>query len=253
VHRPGTRVIARVTTFSIGRPLLTLSGAAVLAAVSIWLASGLEIRSSFQELLPKDLPSVQLIQELVKRVGGDGTVFVNVESLDGPQGLPACEALAPKLADDFLAMGPNQIRDVDWNVKGAEDWFLGHWPLLVPTEDLRRARDAIRDEIRRRVIEANPLAVQLDDEDAPPPKPAEDDPATDWLDPKKPLPRQQIRDRFARYVDGYYVHPDRRSLTIVVRPTGTSLGVHEARALLNRMQTVVARHAADIQAAHLRV
>jgi len=253
VHRPGTRVIARVTTFSIGRPLLTLSGAAVLAAVSIWLASGLEIRSSFQELLPKDLPSVRLIQELVKRVGGDGTVFVNVESLDGPQGLPACEALAPKLADDFLAMGPDQIRAVDWNVKGAEDWFLQHWPLLVPIEDLRRARDAIRDEIRRRVIEANPFAMQLDDEDAPPPKPAEDDPATDWLDPKKPLPRQQIRERFARYVDGYYVHPDRRTLTIVVRPTGTSLGVHEARALLNRMQAVVARHQADIQAAHLRV
>ncbi|HYV67223.1 MAG TPA: hypothetical protein VE964_13340, partial [Myxococcales bacterium] len=68
MHQPGSRLIARVTTSSIRRPLLTLSGAAVLAAVSIWLASGLEIRSSFQELLPKDFPSVQLIQELVKRV-----------------------------------------------------------------------------------------------------------------------------------------------------------------------------------------
>src|SRR5712692_3083208 len=101
VHRPGTRVMARLTAFSIAHPFLTLSGAAALAAVSIWLASGLEIRSSFQELLP----SVRLIQERVKRVGGDGTVFVNVESLDGPQGLPACEACAPKLAQEFLALG----------------------------------------------------------------------------------------------------------------------------------------------------
>ena len=110
VHRPGNRVVARLTSFSIARPFLTLGAAAVVAAVSIWLASGLEIRSSFQELLPSDLPSVRLIQEMVKRVGGDGTVFVNIEALDGPQGLPACEALAPKLAQEFLSMGPDQIR-----------------------------------------------------------------------------------------------------------------------------------------------
>src|SRR5713226_320699 len=219
VHRPGTRVMARLTAFSIARPFLTLSGAAALAAVSIWLASGLEIRSSFQELLPSDLPSVRLIQELVKRVGGDGTVFVNVESLDGPQGLPACEAFAPKLAQEFLALGPDQIRAVDWNVKRIEAWYEEHWPLFVPLEDLQRARDAIREEIRRRTIEANPLAVQLDDEDPAAAKPPGDDPATDWLDPKKPLPREQVRQRFARYVDGFYVHPNHRSLTIVVRPT----------------------------------
>ena len=253
VPRPGSRVMARLTSFSIARPFLTLAAAALVAAVSIWLASGLEIRSSFQELLPSNLPSVRLIQEMVKRVGGDGTVFVNIEALGGPQGLPACEALAPKLAQDFLSMGPDQIRAVDWNVKGIEGWYLEHWPLLVPIEDLRRARDAIREEIRRRIIEANPLAVQLDDEEAPPPKPAGGDPATDWLDPKKPLPREQIRQRFVRYVDGFYVHPDHRSLTIVVRPTGTSLGVTEARALLNRMQKVVERHAAELQASHLRI
>src|SRR5207237_520810 len=130
---------------------------------------------------------------------------------------------------------------------------LAPWPLLVPIEDCARARDAIRAETRRRVIEANPLAVPLDEEEAPPSKPAGGDPATDWLDPKKPLPREQIRQRFARYVDGFYVHPDRRSLTIVVRPTGTSLGVAEARGLLNRMQKVVGRHAAEIQGGHLRV
>jgi len=98
VHRPGTRLIARLTSFSIARPYFTLGSAALVAAISVWLASGLEIRSSFEELLPPDLPSVRLIQQMVKRVGGDGTVFVNIESLDGPQGLPACEVLAPKLA-----------------------------------------------------------------------------------------------------------------------------------------------------------
>src|SRR5438105_3299267 len=226
--------------------------ASAVAAVAVWLASGLEIRSSFQELLPSDLPSVKLIQEMVKRVGGDGTVFVNVEALDGPPDLPKAEALAPKLAQDFLAMGSDQIRAVDWHVTRVENWYEEHWPLFVPLQDLQRARDAIRDEIRKRTLEVNPFAIELDEEQ-PPPKPAAGDPAADWLDPKKPLPRDQVRERFARYVDGFYVHPDHRSLTIVVRPTGTSLGVAEARALLNRMQRLVDAHAEEIKGGRLRV
>jgi predicted RND superfamily exporter protein len=252
VQKTGLALLARVTTHTIAHPFRTVAVASAVAAVSIWLASGLEIRSSFQELLPSNMPSVRLIQEMVKRVGGDGTVFVNIEALDSPQDLPKAEALAPKLAQAFLAMGPDHIRAVDWHVTRVENWYEEHWPLFVPLQDLQRARDAIRDEIRKRTIEANPFAIELDEEQ-PPPKPAAGDPAADWFDAKKPLPREQVRERFARYVDGFYVHPDHRSLTIVVRPTGTSLGVAEARALLNRMQKLVDTHAAEIKSNHLRV
>src|SRR5205823_13191470 len=163
--------------------------------------------------------------------------------------LPKAEALAPKLAQEFLAMGPDQIRAVDWHVKRIESWYEEHWPIFASVDDLRRARDAIRREVNK----ANPLVVQLHHEDDPAAKPAAGDPATEWLDPDKPLPREQIQQRFARYVDGFYVHPDRRSLTIVLRPTGTSLGVKEARALINRMQKLVDRHAAEIKSDHLRI
>jgi uncharacterized protein len=251
VPKPGFGLIARITTLTIAHPFRTMGIAAAVAAASVWLASGLEIRSSFQELLPSGMPSVQLIQEMVKRVGGDGTVFVNIEALDGPQDLPKAEALAPKLAQDFLAMGPDQIRAVDWHVTRMEKWYEEHWPLFVPLADLTRARDTIHEEIRKRVVEANPFAIELEPEEPPPPKPG--DPAADLFDPKKPLPREQVRERFARYVDGFYVHPDHRSLTIVVRPTGTSLGVHEARVLVNRMKKLVDVHAQEIQANHLRV
>jgi predicted RND superfamily exporter protein len=251
VQKNGSGLIARVTTLTIAHPFRTLAIAAVVAAVSVWLASGLEIRSSFQELLPSNLPSVRLIQEMVKRVGGDGSVFVNVEALEGPQDLPKAEELAPKLAQDFLAMGPDQIRAVDWHITRVENWYEDHWPLFVPFADLQHARDAIREEIRKRVIEANPFAIELEPEEPPPPKPG--DPAADWFDASKPLPREQVKARFARYVDGFYVHPDHRSLTIIVRPTGTSLGVHEARALLNRMQKLVDAHAGEVKANHLRI
>src|SRR5437763_17122430 len=105
-------MIAAITRAALDRPFVVLTVALAATAVAVKLASGLEIRSSFQELLPEDVPSVREIKQLIQRGGGDGTVLVVIESMDGPAGLPKAEALAPALARDFLAMGPSQIRSV---------------------------------------------------------------------------------------------------------------------------------------------
>jgi len=254
VNAPPLRrgVVAALTRAGLDRPIPVLLVSALVVAVCVKLASGLEIRSSFQELLPEDVPSVREIKQLIQRVGGDGTVLVVVESLDGPSGLPRAEALAPALAREFLGMGPDQIRSVQWNMAPIRDWYEKHWPLFVPLEDLRQARDAVRDEIRRRTLASNPLAVSLEDEEEPG-APATLPQAADFLDPKKPLPRERVAERFASYVDGFMVSPDHRSLTLIVRPAGTSLGVSEARALVDRMQAVVDRHKPELERDHLRV
>src|SRR5712691_10943503 len=106
-------LVARVTEMAVARPALFLGVALALAAVSLWAASHLEIRSSFQELLPEGLPSVQHVKELIRRVGGDGTVLVVVQSLEGPRGLEGAEAKASKLARDFLGMGTAKLRFVN--------------------------------------------------------------------------------------------------------------------------------------------
>ena len=88
-------MVAALTKAGLNRPIPVLLVSALAVAVCVKLASGLEIRSSFQELLPEDVPSVREIKQLIQRVGGDGTVLVVVESMDGPSGLPKAEALAP--------------------------------------------------------------------------------------------------------------------------------------------------------------
>ncbi|HUJ26574.1 MAG TPA: MMPL family transporter, partial [Myxococcales bacterium] len=249
VTSPRTGVIARVTRAAVARPGLFVAVSLALAGVSAWAASHLEIRSSFQELLPEDFPSVQEVKELIRRVGGDGTVLVVVQSLDGPQRLADVEALATDLARDFTALGPSVIRSVEWNERSVEQYFEQHWPLFVGVDDLRKARDAVRDEVRRRKIAANPLAVQLDEDDdapAPPARPA-------WMDPGQPLPREQVRKRFERYKDGFLVHPDQTSVTVVLRPAGTSLGVAESKALMARLHGVADRYAQRMAQQHLRV
>ena len=242
-------VIAWLTTTAATRPWAFLLGAVLVTGVSIKLASHLEIRSSFQELLPENLPSVHLAKEMIRRVGGDGKVWVVIQSLDGPSGLPRAEEFARKLAPEIVAMGPQEIRAVNWNMRPIEQWYEAHWPLFLSIEDLTKARDTVRDEIRRRKIAANPLAMELDDEE-PAAKPADQ---PEWMDPKSPLPRERIAERFKSYVDGFMVHPDHTSVTIDVRPAGTSLGVDEARALLAKMHAMVDKHAADLSRDHLKV
>src|SRR4051812_16951329 len=208
-----------MTEAAVARPGLFLLVSAILAGVSVWAASHLEIRSDLKELLPSDLPSVREVQKLIQRVGGDGTVLVVVQSLDGPSGLKNAESVAPELAREFAALGPSVIRSVEANVRPVQSWAENHWPLFVPLDDLRKARDTVREEIRRRKISANPLAVDLDDEEPAAPA-AADKPS--WMDPAQPLPRELVAKRFERYHDGFFVHPDGTSLTIILRPAGTS-------------------------------
>jgi len=240
--------LAALTRTSALAPWKFTGAAAVLAAVSLLLASGLTIRSSLQELLPADMPSVKRILDLQRRVGGDGNVLVNVEALDGPPGLAKAEVMAPVLARDFLAMGPADVRAVEWEQASMRDWFAAHWPLFATVQELTEARDAVRAEIRRRTAESNPLAVPLEQEE-------EEAPAklADIIDPDKPTPREKVAQHFEAYRDGFMVHPDGCSLTILVRPTGTALSVVEARALLARMRALVDKRAPELRAAHLRV
>jgi len=243
--------IARLTAASLHHPGRFLAVAALVTAASVALASRLEIRSSFEELLPPDLPSVRHAKELGKRVGGDGTVLVEVELLPGGD-LAHAEAMAERLGQEFRDLGPDVIRSVQTSMRRIEGWYADHWPLFLEVADLQKARDQLVAQIGAAKAQANPMLNLLGDEEeeASGPPITVNDPL---LDPAKPAPREQVEKRFSRYRDGYMVHPDGRSVTIVVRPTGTSLGVGEARVLLDRMKQVVERHGAELGEQHLRV
>jgi len=273
------RVIARGTELAVAHPWRVLALAALVTGLSVHLASGLEIRSNFDELLPSDIPSVAHIKEMVRRVGGDGSVLVVLSSADTPPGakgasgellphkaidLAAAKKLAPALVHDLLALGPDKVRAVQWNTRDVQTWYEDHWPLFVPQEDLQSALDGLRSEVRRKKIAANPLAVSIEDEDDDAPMTSVIDGGTaakaaapasavdQWLDVDKSLPREQVAERFAQYDDGFLINKDKTALVLNVRPAGTSLGVNEARALIEQMRATVEKHQGELAAAHLR-
>src|SRR6185312_4267837 len=117
--------------------------------------------------------------------------------------------------------GPDSIRSVESNVDATRSYFADHWPLFAGTDDLKKALD----ELTRRVSEEDPFNLHLDDDDTKPashdggsppgPAGARTEPAgsdaSAWLDGKEPLPREKVAERFARYKDGFLVHPDGKS------------------------------------------
>jgi predicted RND superfamily exporter protein len=245
----GRGLISRVTRAAVDRPWRLIVGALLITLVAVKLASGLEIRSSFAELLPEDVPSVREIKELIKRVGGDGTILVVVESLNGPQDLHKVEALAERLGQEILALGPQQIRSVQSRMTPVRHWYENHWPLFLSVADLEKARDSVRDEIKKQKAKANPLTLEDDD----PPAQGAPAPMPEFLDPAKPSPRVRVAEQFERYVDGFMVAPDKKSVTLLVRPAGTSLGVTESRALVDRVQALVDKHKPEMERDQLRV
>src|SRR5262249_10759131 len=197
------------------------------------------------------LPSVVQIKELLRRVGGDGTVLVNIETQSSSDDLTHAKRLASQLAAEYLRLGPSVIRSVEWNVGPIEEWYAEHWPMFASLEELRQTDDALKKAVAEAKAKANPLLLHLDDEDSAPVLDTKE--LGRWADPKAPLPREKIAEQFRRYPNGFFVHPDGRSLTMIVRPAGSALSVTEARQLLNRMRGIADGFAEQMHAHDLRV
>lgn len=254
------RFVAWLTHLSLRHWRGFLLMSVLLTVLSLWLASHLELRTSFEELLPENVSSVKNAKELARRVGGDGTVLLMVEAENGAADLPKAQRLGAKIATAISAMGPGIVRAVEADIGPVKRWYTDHWPLLIPLEELRKAREELVKAIGQEKAKLNPMLDVLDD-DPDEGEEAREAPLDltkhaalgDLVDPAKPSPRQQVEQRFERYVDGFMVHPDRRSVTVIIRPTGTSLGVSEVRVVLDKMQAVVDRFAAEAKADHLKV
>ncbi|OFX23932.1 MAG: hypothetical protein A2V77_09040 [Anaeromyxobacter sp. RBG_16_69_14] len=251
--------ISRLTAASIRRWRSFLVSAVVVTCVSLWLASHLEVRSSFEELLPEDVPSVKHAKELARRVGGDGTILVMVESLDGPSGLERAEALATVLAAEYRALGRDVIRSVESDIRPIQRWYTDHWPMFLPLDQLGKARADLVAAIGEVKARYNPVLDLLDEGSEAQPAPelridlAKNKDLGELLDPTRPGPRARVEQRFEQFVDGFMVHPDRRSVTIVLRPTGTSLGVEQVRVVLDKIRAVADRHGGQMASERLRI
>jgi len=150
------------------RPVRVLIVAGMLAVVGGVFTSRLSINTDFSKLIPKSYPSVQALNKLRDRVGGENEAAVVIESPSFEANKEFAEALIPKALqlrgkeyDEPYFLRVDYYHDVT---------FIENNALYFATPNELDSLEAyLQREIRQARLEANPFYFELDDEEGPDP------------------------------------------------------------------------------------
>ena len=192
--------VVRVTDKVVANARLTLALSWALAIVSGWYASHLQVFGDFSSLLPPKTESVVQLRALEKRTRVLATYMIGLESDDPDQQSRAAAVLRSRLD----AIDRDLVAGVTSDEHGARQFAWDNRFLFAPLDELERARDALQ----RKIAEANPMYVSLDDDG---PSSSTDD-LKDWLDKAE----KEAGD------PGAFVSKDGRLQLFIVRTTFSS-------------------------------
>jgi predicted RND superfamily exporter protein len=209
----------------VGRhPRRVLVAAGLLMAVAVTLASRLELRTAFSELLPSDDPGVIALQKTSRRMGDMSLLLVGIHSPNPDANIRYAELLTEKLR----ALPRDVATIATYNVRDLREFFKANKWLYVSEPDLESIRDRLRREIGRR---KNPLFVDLG---------GDDEESIDSM-------RQRIaggdNDRLgSRFPDGLFATEDKHYLWIATLPPGGLFVEHAGDSLWAAVNRLVAEN-----------
>jgi predicted RND superfamily exporter protein len=143
--------------------LSVIGAATALFACAVYLvAFHLPLKADLAELLPKDAPAVRDLHRLEARVAAQDTALILIVSSNVPDRIAAQKDMTTRLA----ALPPRLVDHVEADDAETRAFLRAHRQLFVSLEDLNAARDALRDRIKAAKLAANPLYVDLDDDES---------------------------------------------------------------------------------------
>ena len=200
---------ARYCRFLARRSKLVLTVAVLVFGGAAALASRLELRTAFHELLPSNDPGVVALMRTEKRMPDLSLLLIGIRSPDRAANLRYAEAMTEKLR----ALPPQVLTIATYEVKDLKRFFEHNKWLYLSEADLESIRDRLRREITKR---KNPLLVDLSD----------DEPVSAMRDriTKKELPS-------GRFPDGVFSNEDGSYVWIAALPPGGIFGEHTGEQL----------------------
>nr|WP_225937913.1 MMPL family transporter [Myxococcus sp. RHSTA-1-4] len=168
------------------------------------LASRLEFRGSFVELLPQGAREVKDLTRVSQKAGGDGYLVILAKG-DTPEGL---KAYATELKTRLEALPEVRYVEHRYDV----DFFRRHGLLLLPAEKLAALRKDLEARVRYERQQANPFYIDLG---ATPPPPTFEEIA------KKHAPNAPMRE--------YLANADGSEVYLMIKPSGTAGDLDFAR------------------------
>ncbi|WP_141324051.1 RND family transporter [Myxococcus sp. AB025B] len=189
---------------AVSRPWYVLLISALLAAGGMALASRLEFRGSFVELLPQGAREVQDLTRVSQKAGGDGYLVI-VAKGDTPERL---KAYARELKGRLEALPEVRYVEHSYDV----EFFKRHALWLLPAEKLAELRADLAARVRYERQQANPFYIDLG---ATPPPPTFEEIA------RKHSPNAPVHE--------YLANADGTEVYLMLKPMGTAGDLDFAR------------------------
>jgi predicted RND superfamily exporter protein len=216
------------------RPGWTLAVGFLVAALGALLASRLELRTRFEQLLPETQPSVIELARLEQRVSGQQNVFIVLEGAEPATLRSLGDALVPELR----ALGHPWVASADDGVQEARAFLRPRTLMFLDRPSLASLHDDV--EARWDWEVSHAMGTDLDD------------------DPPPAIDAESIRRRLhvaegERFPDGYYQSKDGTAVVVVIRSGIGPGNLDGARQTLERIEGVVARiaHGRPFEGVHI--
>lgn len=205
--------------------LIVVVGLAI-AITGGYLATKIELRSDFAELLPETAQSVIDLKAISERMGGMGTLIIQVEG----QNLKAMQRFADDIAARIRAYPKDKVRFVDHTINERRDFLEANKWLYLSAEDLSDLRDGLNDRISKEKLKATGMYVDLGGEEE----------GEDIDFKKKREEYEEMTSRFDKYRDGYLTNEAGDMLIVVIKTPGTATGVSQARRIVASVEADIA-------------
>ncbi len=217
------RLVESAVGFLHDRPFLVLALLFLLTVAGAYLASRLELRSNFSELLPENSESVKDLDRLMDRLGGTGNLILVLQSSDREAMKRGAEDLVRRIEE---GMPPGLIRYVDYKITKEREYFEKNRFLFMDLADLETIRDRLKKKIDDEVNRRNPLFISLE-----PPMEFDISEIVEKYREKASV--------YDKYRDGYYFSKDGLALAILVKPFGQATGIEFVRRFMERLHEVL--------------
>lgn len=202
----------------------------VITVASVMIASHLQLRTDFSELLPQKMPSVVAVKTALQRVGGSGLVIVGVESPNYEANRRFVEAFAKKI-EPWVG---SRLRYYEYRFTDIKDYGMRyglHYMTLSQLDDLI---DYLKTEVNKRIDSAFSGFLGLDDD-----KPATDKKSKSLEDIIQKNGGGASMGTIFKYRDAYLSARDGKIMALALRPFGSSLSVGENRQLVIDINQVI--------------
>ena len=190
----------RLARLQAARPWVLVFLVGVISLVGAGLASQLELRTRYDQLLPDSQPSVIEMRRVAAKTNGAQTVMVVLEGSDTSALRAFGDALVPKL----VALGPDVVSHAEDGIQSARTFLRPRAGLFASREDLEKLATDLDTRWDWEVSQATGSDLEEGDE---PPK----------------IDAAELKKRFGmadgkkeRFPDGYYQSADGHALVVVV-------------------------------------